>query len=443
MKYFLGKVLLITALLNFRNVYCFAKDNIKAKEATSKKKLSSDNNSSSQLQEFSKLHISGFAKVVVEYSKNYSLKIEADEKIKRQLDINNQKGELSISTDFRNIGKHSINSYNIKQSKQGLIAQKQNIEALLSIIETDENNYLVHNGNIYKTKAKKLQDLITIYIKTPDIQHIVLQGNIKLIIKQTLKEKESQNINKDLKENDQNVNHLEKENIKIPKRDLKIESDLKSTIEIIDLKLNNFTINLNGNSKLNIHNLNADNLDLTSNGYTNININTLDIEESVNLNIKESSTLNIKEIKAKHLNSIFEDNSNSEINKIILKEKANLFCNTHSKTKINKLETMYFDLKINDNAKIKIKDGKTIYKSVINAHGNSYIDLSEIEIKEVDLYATGTGKANLKILDKLTKKVKNKEYQLKIIGEPKIIDNETKKIKKKKRKKKKKTKKRK
>ncbi len=422
-KYNTIKILLIILLIaSYYNVFGKDKNNL-----TENKKAENGKNYP-DIKEFSKLHVSGFAKVIIEYSNNYSLKIETNEKIERQLEIISQKGELFILTDIKKFNQHEIDSYGIKQTKNGLKIKKFNNKGLLSIIKTNEGNYLIQDNRIYQTKANNIQDLVTIYIKTPDIELITLDGNVKLILNEEI----------ELNKSNDNKN---KENEARLKRNLKINSNLESSIEILDLKLNDITINLYGNSNLDIHKLKASSFTLNSSSVCKSNIKELDIKNISKLDLKENSKFNIDEIKAKELNLFSQGNSKLEFNRIIIEEKVDLNIKDDSKIKIKKLETVNLDLKITENGHIKINNGKTIYKTKIHASGNSIIEMPEVEIKEAIIYAIGTGKAHLKILDKISKTIKNKEYNLKIEGTPQIQEKEVKKEKKLKKKKKKRKKK--
>lgn len=358
------------------------------------------------IKEFSKLHISGFAKVIVEYSKNYSLKIEANEKIQRQLEVVSQIGELFILTDIRNFNKHKITSYNIKQKpNNGLKLKKTEFNGIISIIETQEGNYLVQNNKIYQTKATNIRDLITIYIETPDIEHITLDGNIQLILKEN--------------------NHKEEKNNK--KRNLKIESNLESSIEISNLNLNTFEINLFKNSKLDINHLKTNSLDIKASGLSKINIANLEVKNNSNLFLKETSISNIKEFKSKEFHLIVEDDSKAEFHDIIIEDNLIFSLKNNGMIQIAKLETVNMLINAMANGEIKIDSGKTIYKTKINCSGNSIIKMSEIPIKEAEIYSTGSGSAHLKVIDKLSKTLKNNDFNLIIEGDPEIIDSHIKK----------------
>ena len=367
-----------------------------------KKENAGNNNNQlySDIKAFDNLSISGFAKVIFEYDENYSLKIETNEQIQKQLNVYSENGILSISINIENFSKHTIASYignNILKNND-----KLKNECYLSIIKTDKVNFLVQDNKVYQTKAKEIEDLITIYIKAPSLESIVLNGNVKFIIKENL-------INNF--ENQKNLNKLS------------INANSKSKINIPKLEVASFIVHLSGDSTLNIDNLISNFLTTNQIGKSNIIIKNAKIKNNLDAKIKDKAFFKIiNKLQCRESKITLEGMSAMNIHRIIHEDSIDLNLKDKSSMIINHLETVLLKVNVINSANLVIKNGAIVYKADILCRDNATIDTSKILIKEMKLISDGLGKAHVYVSDKIFLNSKNEGFTFEVEGEPEIID---------------------
>ena len=416
-------IILFLQMSLISNIYA---DNKKTKNVNNDN-VSNKNRIYSNLKKFSNIYISGFAKVIIEYGKTHSLKIETkNEKLLKQIDVFSNNNTLSIITDIRNFNNHKVITYSIKsKAKNKFNTQKLEKYSILSFIQTKKGNYLIQDNKLYSIDTVNLQELITIYITTPDIENLTINGNLDVIIKKAKNEKF---------ENEQKAEELIHSDIKINnKKNLSIYACCKAKVKIVDLYLNNFNVKLSEYASLNADNLETKSILLKSKGLSKINIGNISNKDNATIEVSESSTLNVNsKIKSKNINIRLKNKGLLKFKKTILDDKIDLNIDNNSSLTIANLKSENLSVKISENANLNINGGKIIPFAEFDLSGNPIVNMSKIPILNAKINASGIGKIHLNLPKILTINIPKRGFTLKYEGKPKIIDLNRKKIQKKK-----------
>ncbi len=353
------------------------------------------------IKPFSKLNISGFAKVILKQGDNYSMTIEANERMIRYIKTNTQEGTLNINMVANELKNHKITSYTLRQRPDNKLSiNTSSAMGTMSFIEITDTIFFIEGHSIYKTSAKKLEELITLKITAPYIESIKIDGRIHMIFS------------------------IPKNNNYQSKLDIEVKGN--AHLDIKELYLKRLNINLRGASITNIEKLDTKYLTLKSSNASSATLDDAHIK-NCNLNFTDSTSIKIQNLISQNSKIKLRDSSNL-IAKNLDINTLNMDLTVSSLLKIEKLLSHRMVLNQYGTSDVKIYQGKIDHASIF-IKDSANLTIPKVIINEVNIKAYGIGKAILNIIKKLSMDV-TQTFKLTYTGTPKIV-SKNKKIKKK------------